>query len=41
MPTRTFPSFETMFAANLHSDLRGMVLDTAIGLRYPVGDERH
>jgi AraC family ethanolamine operon transcriptional activator len=26
MPTRTFPSFEAMFAANLHSDLRGMVL---------------
>jgi AraC family ethanolamine operon transcriptional activator len=26
MPTRTFPSFEAFFAANLHSDLRGMVL---------------
>jgi len=26
MPTRTFSSFEAMFAANLHSDLRGMVL---------------
>src|ERR1019366_4556889 len=26
MPTRTFTSFEAFFAANLHSDLRGMVL---------------
>jgi len=26
MPTRTFSSFEAFFAANLHSDLRGMVL---------------
>ena len=26
MPTRTFPSFEAMFAAHLHADLRGMVL---------------
>ena len=26
MPTRTFSSFESFFAANLHSDLRGMVL---------------
>ena len=26
MPTRTYASFEAMFAANLHSDLRGMVL---------------
>src|SRR5664280_1101532 len=25
MPTRTFTSFEAFFAANLHSDLRGMV----------------
>jgi AraC family ethanolamine operon transcriptional activator len=26
MPTRTFSSFEAMFAAHLHADLRGMVL---------------
>ena len=26
MPTRTFSTFEAFFAANLHSDLRGMVL---------------
>src|SRR5664279_1729603 len=26
MPTRTFSSFEAFFAANLHSDLRGIVL---------------
>ena len=26
MPTRTFSSFEAFFAANLHSDLRGMIL---------------
>jgi AraC family ethanolamine operon transcriptional activator len=26
MPTKTYSSFEAMFAANLHSDLRGMVL---------------
>ena len=26
MPKRTFPSFEAMFAAHLHADLRGMVL---------------
>src|ERR1019366_5256342 len=26
MPTRNFSSFEAFFAANLHSDLRGMVL---------------
>jgi AraC family transcriptional regulator, ethanolamine operon transcriptional activator len=26
MPTQTFSSFEAFFAANLHSDLRGMVL---------------
>jgi len=26
MSTRTFPSFEAMFAAHLHADLRGMVL---------------
>ena len=26
MPTRTFSTFEAFFAANLHSDLRGMIL---------------
>ena len=26
MPTRTFSSFEAFFAANLHSDVRGMIL---------------